>query len=99
VTEDWRPGYAPRPSPLEDNKGTIPERHLETCRALARVAAERGLNSFSGKFRPGFRDGWDGDISFNWEQGRHGEDAGQISIWSQIHVNTKIADKENNENR
>jgi hypothetical protein len=68
----------------------IPQRHQEICKALARVAREQGLNSFSGSYRPGDRDGWMGEISFRWSRGRHDEDANEIRITSEHFVETKI---------
>lgn len=69
---------------------TIPDRHQTFCREVAKLCRAHGLGRFSGTFRPGFKDGWDGDIAFSWDQGRHGAEAGQVHITSQFHVNTKI---------
>ena len=68
----------------------IPERHQAFCKAVAKLAREHGLKSFSGSYRPGYGDAWRGDISFAWEDGRHGDAADRITIHSQFHVNTKI---------
>ncbi len=72
---------------------TIPERHIEFCRALARVAREHGMQKMNGEYRPNFQDGWDGDIQFVWEQGRHGEDSDKLFVQSNIRVHTKIGPK------
>ena len=76
----------------EKPKVEIPERHQAFCKAVARLAREHDLNNFTGSFRPGYDDEWRGDISFSWEQGRHGEDAGSIRIGSQFSVHAKIGD-------
>lgn len=74
----------------DEVKIDIPERHKEFCKAVARLARDHGLYKFSGTFRPGYKDGWQGDISFGWESGRHEEDAGKISIQSQFYVHSHI---------
>jgi hypothetical protein len=71
---------------------TITESHQAFCREVARLARKHGLTNFGGSFRPGYGDEWRADISFKWETGRHDEDAGKISIWSQTSVNTSIDD-------
>lgn len=77
---------------MADMNVEIPERHQSFCKEVAAVARKYGLNQFDGSFKPGFQDGWRGDIAFHWVQGRHGEDAGRISICSQFHVLTKIGE-------
>ena len=72
---------------------SIPERHQEFCRALARVAREHGVNKFSGSFVPEWKDDWSGDINFSWEQGRHGEDSDKLFIASTLRVFTKLGEK------
>jgi hypothetical protein len=73
---------------------TIPEQHQAFCREVARVARKYKLTNFGGSFKPGYQDEWRAGISFKWEAGRHEEDAGKISIWSQTEVNTNIDDRE-----
>lgn len=70
----------------------IPERHQAFCKAIAKLAAEHGLTSFQGSYKPKYDDGWHADITFGWEAGRHGDTADRIWISSNFHVNTKIGD-------
>lgn len=73
-----------------DVQNTIPEKHQEFCKAVARLCREHGLRSFGGQFTPGFGDPWRSQIVFSWAQGRHGEDAGRISITSTLDVRASI---------
>lgn len=72
----------------------IPSHHQQFCREVAKLCRKHGLMSFGGQFKPGYQDSWSGEISFRWESGRHEEDVGKVSIWSQMQVNTKIDDRE-----
>ena len=74
----------------DDQKVQIPERHQEFCRAVARIAREYEMQSFSGSYRPGYGDAWQGEIKFAWEQGRHGEDSDRLGITSSLYVHTKL---------
>lgn len=69
---------------------SIPDKHVDFCRALARVAREFGVDSFSGNFTPGFKDPWHRRISFSWDQGRHGEDSDRLYITSEVQVHTRL---------
>lgn len=68
----------------------IPDKHQAFCREVAKLCRKHGLTHFSGSFKPGYGDEWRSDISFKWDAGRHEEDVGKVSIWSQMHVNTNI---------
>ena len=82
----------PTAEPLAPLTGSaIPERHLDFCRAVARLAKEHGLNRLTITFEPPFRDEWRDQIQATWEQGRHGEDAGRIFIQSTVRVHTQIS--------
>jgi hypothetical protein len=72
----------------------IPERHLAFCRAVARLAREHGLNGLGVTFTPPFQDEWNDQISFRWEQGRHGESSGRIFIESTARVHTQISEND-----
>jgi hypothetical protein len=69
----------------------IPNEYLEFCREVGKVARKYKLSEFRGQFRPPImtHDGHS-EISFSWTQGRHGVESGNISVQSQIWVNTKI---------
>ena len=68
----------------------IPENHQEFCKEVARLCRKHGLTKFSGSYRPHWKDQWDGDIQFSWEQGRHGEDSDRLFIQSQILAHTRL---------
>lgn len=69
---------------------TIPERHQEICRELARVAKKHGLRSLTGSYAPGFGDEWGADIAFHWEAGRHEANENNLRASSQVFVATKV---------
>lgn len=71
----------------------IPEKYVEFCRALARVAREHNMDSLHGNFRPEFGDNWNEDINFTWKQGRHGEDSDELFVQSNVRVYTKLGPK------
>ena len=75
---------------MMSEKVTIPERHQEFCKAVARLCREHSMESVTITYRPGFGDEWDGDISAMWEQGRHGEDSDRIYISSNVRVHTRL---------
>lgn len=72
---------------------SIPEKHVEFAKAVARLAKEMGIQNMNVTYRPSyFRDDWKGDISIYWEQGRHGEDADKVRVSSTetVHVSTTV---------
>jgi hypothetical protein len=73
---------------MENEKINIPEDLQQICRDFAEVAIKHNLISFSGKFHP--TTNWGGEISFNWSSGRHFADQNEISISTQLFVNTKV---------
>lgn len=79
-------------TPQENKKIEIPQDMVYICKELAKVARDKGLHSFSGTFTPDYTNGWRGDISFKWEQGRHGEDSNEIKISSSAWVFTNLTD-------
>lgn len=71
-------------------KISIPEHHVEFCRAIAAVCKTFGVDNVGMTFRPGWKDPWSDTISMSWEQGRHGADAEKLHISSSVHVYTRI---------
>lgn len=74
---------------MSEEKITIPQEDIDTCRALCKKAHECGLYEFSGKFTP---KNWGADVSFSWKLGRHGEDFNRIEISSNVFTIVKIND-------
>jgi hypothetical protein len=55
------------------------------------------MQDFTGTVRPGWDDDeWRDPVTFNWKQGRHGEDSDQLHIASTLNVRTTIGPKEAN---
>lgn len=76
---------------MSENEITIPEELQQVCRDISDVARKHGLLKLSCNFDPSnMHHNWRGQISFSWEQGRHGEDANQLKITSQFYVHTQI---------
>lgn len=72
------------------DKISIPDRHQEFCKAVARLCREHGLTKFHGTYSPPFDDKWDGGIEMSWEDGRHGEDSDKLFISSHVRVWTRL---------
>jgi hypothetical protein len=68
----------------------IPLDIQEFCKAVAKVAKDHGMSNLHGTFRPNWKSEWRHDVSFSWEQGRHGENADRITISSQVTINAKL---------
>jgi hypothetical protein len=75
---------------MSGEKGAIPAKHVEFCRALARIAREHGMQKFSVSYNPDFQDEWNDTITMQWEQGRHGEDSDRMFIQSNVTVHTRL---------
>jgi hypothetical protein len=69
---------------------SIPEKHLEFCRAVAALASAHGVDMFGLSFTPSFDDEWRDKITMNWSQGRHGDDAQKVHVSSTVQVITKL---------
>ena len=68
----------------------IPKKHIDFCKAVAKLAAENDLNDFSISFKPAFNDGWRDSISANWSSGRHRDGMNEIRISSNVQVFEKV---------
>lgn len=68
----------------------IPDKYIDFCRELARVARKHNMNNLHGSFRPEFGSEWTEDINFRWKQGRHGEDSDELFVESNLRVFTKV---------
>lgn len=69
-------------------KDTIPEEDQEFCRKVARLAREHGLHDMRMQFTP--RSEWPSQIEMSWSQGRHGEDSGEVTLTSTVHIRQDI---------
>lgn len=75
---------------MTTEKINIPLKHQEFCKALACLCREHGMEKGSVTYTPNFDDSWNGDITMQWEQGRHGEESDKIFISSNIRVWTRL---------
>ena len=73
-------------------ESNIPQRHIDFCKAVAKLAAEHGLNSLGMTFRPGYSDEWRDQIQMAWDQGRHGADKRRLTVSSTVTLATAVED-------
>lgn len=76
--------------------GPIPEKYVEFCRAVARMARDAGIDRVGLTIHPGFEDrrsggGWGDPIQMNWEMGRHGDDSRNMAITSTVLVRAALS--------
>ena len=72
----------------------IPEKHVEFCRWVGRMAKDAGLSNFRLQFRPNALDFFHDEINATWEAGRHGADADKLFIESTVRIHTTITAEE-----
>lgn len=80
---------------IETTAGPIPEKYIEFCKAVAKMARDAGLDSVGLTIHPGFHDrfsdgGWNDTIQMNWNMGRHGDDSRNMAITSTVTVRAKL---------
>lgn len=68
----------------------IPQRYIDFCKAVGRLAREHKLRNLTMQFNPGFDDIWREQIEMSWASGRHYADAGKVSITSTRRLNTTV---------
>lgn len=69
----------------------IPERYQTFVKEVAKLAKLANLRDFHITFSPDiFAKDWSDQLEGVWQQGRHGEDAGRISISSTVRVHTEV---------
>lgn len=71
------------------DKITIPQKHIDFCKAVAKLAAEAEYNSLNLTFNPGYEDDWNSQIQMRWAFGRHGEDAQRVFVSSTLNVHAE----------
>jgi len=71
----------------------IPQKHVDFCRALCRVAREHAVGDMTLQFTPGFGDAWRDSITMSWTQGRHGAAQDQMIVQSTVTIRTTIEDQ------
>lgn len=79
---------------LNEKDLEVPVDLIEVCREIAAVAHKHSLSNFTGRFNPGFGNPWRNEVTFHWEQGRHGADAMRLRIDTAAHITTTIDGKE-----
>lgn len=67
----------------------IPEKQIEFCRAVAKLAAAYGLIRLGLTYQPSY-DEWSDKITLTWDTGRHGADSGRLYIASTVCVHTSV---------
>lgn len=72
------------------DESDIPERYIDFCRAVGRLAKEYKLHDLTAGFNPGFNDPWRERIEMSWASGRHYADINKVSITSTRHLNTTV---------
>jgi hypothetical protein len=68
----------------------IPEKYVELCKEVARLAKEADLNSAGLTLTPGFDSDWRHPIRMNWQSGRHGEESARVIITSEVTVRAEL---------
>lgn len=68
----------------------IPQRYIDFCKAVGRLAREYELRDLTASFKPGFDDLWRERVEMSWASGRHFADAGKVAITSTRHLNTTV---------
>lgn len=74
----------------EDHK--MPEAVKDIAKKLAETARNLGLHSLSGQFEPD-RDVWGATVSFNWKEGRHGDESNLIQIQSTFYIHDHVTER------
>ena len=74
---------------MEVKNGEIPDRYVEFCKEVGRLAREMDVSRCQVQITPGVFDEWRGEVVCNWSQGRHGADRDNLTVTSSrlIHVN------------
>jgi hypothetical protein len=71
------------------DKITIPQKHIDFCRAVAKLAADAGYYRLGLSFTPGYDDEWSDQLQMNWDSGRHGDSAHKVVVTSTVTVRTE----------
>lgn len=58
----------------EPEDSDIPQRYVDFCKAVARLAKEHKLRNLTAKFNPGFDSPWREQIEMSWERRRRTPD-------------------------
>lgn len=72
----------------------VPADHVEFGKELAALCRKHNLRNFSARYSPGFDDQWRDDITFSWNDGRHGEDKREFTMTSTLTVRVTVAREE-----
>lgn len=68
------------------DKITIPQKHIDFCKAVAKLAAEAGYYRAGLTFTPGYDDEWSEPLQMHWESGRHGDSSHKVVVSSTVTV-------------
>jgi hypothetical protein len=68
------------------DKITIPQKHIDFCKAVAKLAAEAGYYRLGMTLSPGYNDEWSDQLQMNWDSGRHGSYAHKVIVSSTVTV-------------
>jgi hypothetical protein len=75
---------------MSNENTVIPDEYVEFCKEVAKMAAKLQLYRMSMSIQPGYDSTWRSNITMSWASGRHGDEAEQVRISSQVDVFTKV---------
>ena len=75
---------------MSNENTVIPDEYVEFCKQVAILAAKLRLYRMSMSIQPGYDSTWQSNINMNWDSGRHGDDAQNVRISSQVDVRAKV---------
>lgn len=77
-----------------ENNSDIPQRYVDFCRAVSRLAKEYKLHNLKADFNPDFDDPWHERIEMFWASGRHYADVNKVHITSTRYLNTTVEESQ-----
>lgn len=72
------------------SESAIPQKYVDFCKAVTKLAAELDLNNLGLNFIPGYHDAWRDQIVMRWDSGRHGEDMTRLTVTSTVTLRTEV---------
>ena len=78
---------------MKENSGEIPDRFVDFCKEVGRLAREMDVTNCDVKITPSWDDEWSGEVTCHWTRGRHGADRNKLTVTSSRRISVNLADE------
>jgi hypothetical protein len=78
---------------IDTRNGEIPDRFVDFCKEVGRLAREMDVTNCDVKITPAWNDEWRGEVTCHWTRGRHGADRDKLTVTTSRRIYVDLGDE------